>query len=83
MDNIISTDFITKFFSGSSLTAFFIKAFSIVFSLLFITYAVVTYKQVQEMVRTLKNARNSKIIFITFIQIIIGLLLLLFAILFI
>ena len=81
--NNITFESLMVYLSGLSLTTFFIKAFSIVFALLLTVYGVVTYKQVQEMVRTVRNPRNPKIIFITFMQIIIGMCLLLYAIMFV
>jgi len=74
---------IISLFTGQSLGFFFIKSFSIVFSLLFTVYAVVTYKQVQEITKTVLNPRNRFIMLYSWIQIIIGIGLLLYAILFI
>lgn len=76
----ITIDDIGLFFSGASLGAFFIKAFSIVFSVLLITYAIIAYKQVQDISRVIINRRNNAIIFISLLQVFIGLFLLFFAI---
>ena len=82
MDNI-TTISLVDFFSGSSLAGFFIKAFSVVFGLLFFVYAAVTYKQTQEICRTVQNSRNKFIIFISLLQVVMGIVLLVFAILFV
>ena len=80
MDNI-NIDNIGSLISGTSLGFFFIKSFSIVFSLLFTTYAVVLYKQVQEISTAVQNDRNKFIILISLLQIFIGIFLLFFSIL--
>lgn len=79
MNDITMTGF-NNFFSTPSLFHFFVKAFGIVFSLLFFIYTVVTYKQTQEISRTVRNARNKFILFISLLQIIGALILLAFAI---
>lgn len=71
---------ILSLFTGRSLGYFFIKSFSVVFSLLFTIYAVVTFKQVQEITKSVLNERNHFIILYSWIQIIIGIALLLYAI---
>lgn len=68
------------FFTATSLAGFFIKAFSIVFALLYLIYTVVTYKQTQEIARTVNNPRNRFILFISLLQIFGALILLAFAI---
>jgi len=74
---------VISLFTGRSLSFFFIKSFSIVFSLLFTVYAVVTFKQVQEITKAVLNERNRFIMLYSWIQIIIGIALLLYAIFFI
>ena len=74
---------ILQYFSAASLGAMFIKAFSIVFSLVFLIYTVVTFKQTQEITRTITNRRNRFILTISGLQILVGLVLLVFAILFV
>ncbi|MFA5135806.1 MAG: DUF5657 family protein [Patescibacteria group bacterium] len=79
----ISLDSIGNFFSGDALGFFFIKSFSVVFSLLFTTYAIVIFKQIQGITKTVQNSRNAFIVSFTFFQIIIGFVLLVFSILFV
>jgi len=74
---------LVSFFSGWSLTLFFTKSFSIVFSLLFTVYAVVTYKQIEEMADTIQNPRNRFLVLFAYAQIFVGIFLLLFSILFV
>lgn len=71
---------LTDFFSAKNLGSFFIKSFSIVFALLFVTYAIVTYKQTQEISRTVQNPRNRIILLVSLLQILTGVFLLAFAI---
>lgn len=80
MDNITINE-LGSFFSGQSMGTFFVKAFGIVFSLLFTTYAVISYKQVQEITKAVLNSRNKFVVFFSLLQIFIGLFLLAFAIL--
>jgi hypothetical protein len=76
----ITVDNIRIFFSGQSLGNFFMKSFGIVFSILFITYAVISYKQVQEVTRAVINRRNAFITLFFLLQIGLGLFMLFFAI---
>lgn len=71
---------ILSLFTGRSLGYFFIKSFGVVFSLLFTVYTIVTFKQIQEITRSVLNERNRFIILYSWIQIIIGIALLLYAI---
>lgn len=71
---------IMALFAGRSLGYFFIKSFGVVFSLLFTVYAVVTYKQVQEITRSVLDDRNRFILLYSLIQIVVGVALLLYAI---
>lgn len=82
MDSLTFASLMT-FFSGRSLTMFFMKSFSIVFSLLFTVYAIVTYEQIKEMSSTVQNPRNRFIVFISYSQIFAGVFLLLFSIFFV
>lgn len=74
---------ISQLFSAQAMSDFFIKSFGIVFSILFITYAVISYKQVQDVAKTVRSQRNGFIIFFSLLQILIGLFLLAFAIFFV
>ncbi len=71
---------VISLFTGRSLGFFFIKSFSIVFSLLFTVYTIVTFKQIQEITKAVLNERNRFIMLYSWIQIIIGIVLLLYAI---
>lgn len=69
------SQFINQFL-GKNVFELFFKVFSVVFSLLYLIYALVIYKQTQVMTRTLISDKNSLILFVSFLQIIVGLLLL-------
>ncbi len=58
----------------------FIKVSAIIFSFLYLFYALVIYKQTQILNDTLTVEKNSLITFISFIQVFIGIGLVLFAI---
>lgn len=66
----------SDFFSGQNIFELFFKVFSVVFSLLYVIYALVIFKQTQVMTRTLENKSNTLILLISLIQIIIGVALL-------
>jgi hypothetical protein len=70
----------TSFIFGRPLGYLFIKSFGIVFSLIFAVYAVVTFKQVQEITHSVLNERNRFIILYSRMQIMVSLILLLYAI---
>jgi hypothetical protein len=69
------------FFNTTNLVAFFFKSFAIIFSFLYLVYAIVVLKQTQVMNTTLTVGRNGLISFISFLQVLIGLLLVVLAIL--
>ena len=58
---------------------FFFKAFAIVFSLMFFFYAVVFYKQAQEITNTIQGKNTGIIPSISFLQIILAVIILLFS----
>jgi len=69
--------------SGQNIFSLFFKTFAVVFSILYLIYALVIYKQTQVMTETLESERNTLILLISLIQIIIGIILLLVSLLFI
>lgn len=60
-------------FSGLGFINLFFKAFAILFSLMFIIYAIVISKQTQVMSRTLKDNNAGLFGFVSFIQILVAL----------
>ena len=74
--------FINQFLGQGTFNLFF-KVFSVVFSLLYLIYSLVIYKQTQVMTRTLESPTGPFILFISLLQILIGLSLLSFSLLFI
>lgn len=72
--------FIQTITTGDIFDLFF-KTFAVVFSLLYIIYALVIYKQTQVMTKTLETEGKTFILLISLIQIGIGIVLLFFALL--
>lgn len=68
-----------NFFSGESIFRLFFKTFAVVFSVLYIIYALVIYKQTQIMTKTLITNNGTLIRFISLLQIFIGVGLLIFS----
>ena len=62
--------------SGLEIFNLFFKTFSVVFSILYLLYSLVIYKQTQVMTRTLITKSNSLIQFFALLQILFGILLL-------
>ncbi|OGK23649.1 hypothetical protein A3A46_02170 [Candidatus Roizmanbacteria bacterium RIFCSPLOWO2_01_FULL_37_13] len=58
--------------SGQDIFSFFFKTFAVVFSLLYIIYALVIFKQTQVMTRTLETEATTLILLISLIQIVVG-----------
>ena len=72
---------ISEFFSGQNVFTLFFKTFSVVFSLLYLIYALVIFKQTQVMTKTLESEGNTLILLTSLIQIGIGIGLLFFSLL--
>ena len=72
---------ISEFFSGQNVFTLFFKTFSIVFSLLYLIYALVIFKQTQVMTKTLESEGNTLILLTSLVQIGIGIGLLFFSLL--
>lgn len=70
-------------FTDENIIRFFFKAFSIVFSLMYLLYAIVIYKQTQVMTKTIETRSNGIILSISLIQLLLGIVLLIFAIFFV
>ena len=71
----------SEFFSGQNVFTLFFKTFSVVFSLLYLIYALVIFKQTQVMTKTLESEGNTLILLTSLIQIGIGIGLLFFSLL--
>ena len=69
----------SQFLNNQSLLNLFFKAFAYVFSVIYLLFAIVIYKQTQVMNRTLKTGAGNIIVFISFLQITVALIVLLFA----
>lgn len=67
--------------SGQDIFNLFFKTFAVVFSLLYIIYALVIFKQTQVMTKSLETEGNTLILLISLIQIGIGISLLFFSLL--
>jgi hypothetical protein len=76
----MSLDQIIVHFQSLSILYLFLKAFAILFALLYLAYSLVLLKQTQIMNNTLTVGRSSLITVITFVQLVIGLILVLLAI---
>lgn len=68
-----------EIFNTSSPIDLVIKVFAIVSSILFFIYSIVIYRQTQIMIRTMTLKHNWLILLISLIQVIVSLILLLFA----
>jgi len=67
------------FLNNQSLLSFFIKAFALVFSIIFLLFTVVVYKQTQTMNKTLSTSVGGVIVSISFLQMLIALIIVLLA----
>lgn len=56
-------------FSIGNITDFFIKAFAVTLSALYLVYAIVMYKQTQIMGKTLVMVHGKQLLFVSFVQI--------------
>ena len=80
--NIIPTSF-----NGPEIISFFFKVFGCLFSLLYLIYAIIIYKQIESMARTIQIIdtgvikRENFVVFFTRLQILIALLIFIFSIL--
>lgn len=70
-------------FTDENIVRFFFKAFSIVFSLMYLLYAIVIYKQTQVMIRTVETKSNGIILSLSLVQLFLGIVLLIFAFFFV
>ena len=67
--------FINQFLGANTFSLFF-KVFAVVFSLLYLIYAIVIYKQTQVMTKSLESQKTGLILTVSLIQIVVGLALL-------
>lgn len=72
-------DFLINF-SFSNIFDFFLKTSLIILSFIYILYALVSYKNIKAMSKTLEDKFNYLINFISYIQLFFGLILLIFSI---
>ncbi len=70
---------LTNWFSGIMVIPLFIKAFAVVFALMYVLFAIVIYKQTQIMVKTVQSSTSYLILLGSMFQIIIGIILLIWA----
>lgn len=67
--------------SGTQLVTLFFKAFAVVFSAMFLIYAIVLTRQIRELNNALTDTAGNVIVFITSLEIIFALVLIVLAIL--
>ena len=79
MDNFDLSTIFSTYFSGSFLIHFFIKAFCIVSTVVFLIYTIVIHKQIEEINNTITNKKQGILVFVSFIQIFVVLCLVIFA----
>lgn len=81
-----STNIFSTLFNGPEIISLFFKIFACLFSLIFLIYSVVIYKQIATMAKTIQIIdtgvikRESFIVFITKLQILVALLIFIFSI---
>lgn len=70
----------SQLLSNQNVLSFFFKAFSWVFSVIYLLFTLVIYKQTQTMNKTLTTHWGNLIVFISFLQIILALIIILLVI---
>ena len=76
----LDPNIIGNIFAVTSLENFFIKAFAVVLSFIYLLYAIVITRQVGVMNRTLRTPLGGLLTFISFLQVIIALGLVIYAV---
>lgn len=71
--------FINGLLTGNNIINLFFKSFSLIFSILYLIYAIVVLKQVQVISDTVQSKTNNTILTVSIIQIFIGVILIYFA----
>ncbi|MCL4374755.1 hypothetical protein M1523_02740 [Patescibacteria group bacterium] len=71
---------LSDWFTNHAVLAWFVKAFTLVFSLMYLLFAIVIYKQTQIMTKTVQSDKNGLIYLGSLIQIVIGIILLIWAV---
>lgn len=66
-------------FSQANISSFFFKAFSVIFVVMYLIFAVVIFKQTQVMIKTISGKNYRTITLISGMQILLAIFLLLFA----
>ena len=69
--------------SDAEFITFFFKAFAVVFSILFVVYAIIMTRQTKVLTTTLETQSNSFIVLISNVQLVVSIFILLLAIFFI
>jgi hypothetical protein len=70
------------FFTDADIIQFMLKAFAIVFALLFVLYAFVIYRKTAELLRSFETPNNAKIRAVSFFQLVLSIIVCLYAIIF-
>lgn len=73
----------SQLLNDQNLLNFFFRSFACVFSFIYLLFAIVIYKQTQMMNRTLTTKWGSYIIFLSLLQIVVALIIILLAFIFI
>lgn len=71
---------ILAMFNGSIIIGFFEKAFALIFSTMYLLYAVIISKQTDTMNKTLESSNNKVLYFVASLQITLGLILIILSI---
>lgn len=71
---------VLNMFSGATMFWFLFKAFAVIFSVMYLLYAVVISKQTGTMNKTLESSNNKVLFFIASLQIFLGFILIILSI---
>jgi len=74
---------LTQIFNNQNLLNLFFKLFAYVFSIIYLLFTIVIYKQTQVMNRALITSKGKLVLFLSFLHIIIALIIVLLAFIFI
>lgn len=74
---------ITQFLNNQNLLSLFFKCFAYVFSVIYLLFAIVIYKQTQVMNKTLTTGLGNLIVYISSLQIMLALVIILLAVIFV
>jgi len=76
-------DELAKTFTGGDIVYFFVKAFSLVFSIMYFFYALVMVRQIQVMNKALSTERKNLFSLISIIQLLLAVFIILLAVFFV